>query len=118
MNSFFHAADVCVHPTYYDPCSRVVLEALCHGVPCITTRFNGAAEAITDGREGFIVDSPEAVEAWAERIRRLSSPELRRTMSANALMLRDKVSMARHVEELDSVFRQLMERKRTCCQSA
>jgi UDP-glucose:(heptosyl)LPS alpha-1,3-glucosyltransferase len=118
MTSFFHAADVCVHPTYFDPCSRVVLEALSHGLPCITTAFNGAAEVMTDGREGFVIDSPEAVETWADRIRQLSSEPLRRKMSQNALLLRETVSMSRHVKELDALFVEMAEHKRRCCRSA
>lgn len=118
MAAFFHAADVCVHPTYYDPCSRVVLEALSSGLPCITTRFNGAAEVMQDGREGFIIDSPDDIELWAERIRQLGAPDLRRKASENALLLRDKISMSRHVEELDAVFAETAGRKRHCSRSA
>ena len=118
MTAFFHAADVCVHPTYFDPCSRVILEALSHGLPCITTAFNGAAEVMTDGREGFVIDSPDAVETWADRIRQLSSEPLRRKMSHNALLLREQVSMSRHVRELDALFTEMADRKRRGCRSA
>lgn len=38
----YAAADAYVHPTYYDPCSLTVLEALACGLPVITTEFNGA----------------------------------------------------------------------------
>lgn len=101
--AFWAAADVCVHPTYYDPCSRVVLEALWHGLPCITTAWNGAAEVIRDGVEGFVIDTPDNVPALAEAIARMASPERRRTMGQNARMLRPRISMTRHVEELDGL---------------
>src|SRR5438034_575894 len=87
------SAPRCVPPTYYDPCSRVVLEALSYGVPCITTSFNGAAEVMTDGCEGFIIDTPDNVGLWARRIDELRAPELRRKMSDKAVLLRDKLSM-------------------------
>ena len=38
----YFAADFLVHPTFYDPCSLVALEALACGLPVITTRYNGA----------------------------------------------------------------------------
>jgi len=107
ITSFFFAADVCVHPTYYDPCSRVVLEALSYGVPCITTAFNGASEIMTDGCEGFVIDTPDNVGLSARRIEELIAPELRRKMSERALLLRDRLSMSRHVEELDNIFMEL-----------
>src|SRR5262245_44950366 len=52
------SADFLIHPTFYDPCSLVVLEAFACGLPIITTRYNGASELITPGREGLIVDDP------------------------------------------------------------
>lgn len=109
--SFFFGADVCVHPTYYDPCSRVVLESLAYGLPTITTSFNGAAEVIQDGREGFVIDTPENIGLWARRIEDLSSTELRTRMSENAAKVRDKITMERHVAELDALFAEVADRK-------
>ena len=47
---YYAAADCYVHPTYYDPCSLVVLEAAACGLPLITSRYNGASEMLRDGR--------------------------------------------------------------------
>lgn len=104
-------SDVLVHPTYYDPCSRVVLEALASGLPCITTRFNGAAEVMTDGREGFIIETPDDVGLWARRIRELADADLRAKMSKCALDLREHLSMRRHVDELEALFTEFVESK-------
>ncbi len=104
---FLNAADVLVHPTYYDPCSRVVLEALAHGVPCITTVYNGASELMQDGREGYILPTPDDINVMAERIRSLASVELRRKMSENAISLRERISMSRHVDELCAIYEEV-----------
>ncbi len=101
--AFWAAADVCVHPTYYDPCSRVVLEALWHGLPCITTVWNGAAELIRNGVEGFVIDSPDNVPALVEAIAATFSAPRRRDMSRQARALRPRMSMSRHVEELEAL---------------
>ncbi|MBE7507465.1 MAG: glycosyltransferase family 4 protein [Planctomycetia bacterium] len=106
---YMDGADALVHPTYYDPCSRVVLEALSCGLPCLTTKFNGAAEVMSDGREGFVIDSPDDIGLWARRIRELADEDLRRKMSARALELREQLSMERHVKELDAIFRESVE---------
>lgn len=111
VGAFYHAADVSVHPTYYDPCSRVVLEALARGLPCVTTRFNGAAEVMTDGREGFVIDTPDSVDDLADRIAKLRSPDLRGTMSQRAMELRERISMVRHVDELEAVYRDSVGRR-------
>ena len=111
MQAFYHAADVLAHPTYYDPCSRVVLEGMVSGLPCVTTRYDGAAEVIEDGSNGFVLDSPEDVAGLAERVRRLSNPALRRTMGARAAQVWPQVSMARHAEGLVRLYGELTRRR-------
>jgi UDP-glucose:(heptosyl)LPS alpha-1,3-glucosyltransferase len=61
MRNAYFAADFLVHPTFYDPCSLVVLEALACGLPIITSRYNGASEllhAAPPHKEGFVVADP------------------------------------------------------------
>jgi UDP-glucose:(heptosyl)LPS alpha-1,3-glucosyltransferase len=57
VRRLYFAADLHVHPTFYDPCSGVVLEALACGLPVITTRFNGAAELLPPAA-GVVLDDP------------------------------------------------------------
>ena len=55
----YAAADAYVHPTYYDPCSLVLLEAAAFGLPIVTTRsHNGAAELFREGHEILTVNDP------------------------------------------------------------
>ncbi len=68
VEDLYAAADVYVHPTWYDPCSLVVLEALAAGLPVITTRCNGASEIMTDGQDGFLLDTPADVVRLADRM--------------------------------------------------
>ncbi len=56
----YWSSDFFVQPTYYDPCSLVVMEALACGLPVITTAQNGASELLQNGREGYVLSSPEA----------------------------------------------------------
>ena len=74
--ALFAAADLCVHPTYRDPCPLVVLESLAAGTPVITTRCAGNAGLIGPAA-GAVIDGPEAgaalaaaLEHWLTRVRR------------------------------------------------
>jgi UDP-glucose:(heptosyl)LPS alpha-1,3-glucosyltransferase len=58
MRNAYFAADYLVHPTFYDPCSLVVLEALACGLPVITSRANGASELLSPPTEGYVIDDP------------------------------------------------------------
>jgi len=100
----YAAADVYVHPTWYDPCSLVVLEALACGRPVVTTRFNGAAELMEDGREGFILDAPDQVDRLAEAMKRLLDPALRARMGAAARSTAEPYPIQRNFREMMAVF--------------
>lgn len=60
------AADLCVLPTWRDASGLVILEALASGVPVVTTRRAGAADAIVDERAGSVLEHPGDVEALRE----------------------------------------------------
>jgi UDP-glucose:(heptosyl)LPS alpha-1,3-glucosyltransferase len=107
VRQFYHAAEVLVHPTYYDPCSRVVLEAMASGLPCITTRWDGASEIITDGVSGFVLGEPGDVEHLAEKIVRLHNPQLRQQMGAAARGAVGQYSMSRHASEMLKLYEEL-----------
>src|SRR6185312_17202667 len=71
MRNAYFAADFLVHPTFYDPCSLVVLEALACGLPVITTRYNGAAELLSPPADGLVLDDPHDAPATAAAITRM-----------------------------------------------
>jgi len=112
MSAFRHAADIAVHPTYYDPCSRVVLEALVAGLPVITTRWDGASEMIEEGVNGYVVDDPGDIQVMANRVKQLLDPALRRKMGADALKVVEKVSMARHAHEVLALYDEMLTSRR------
>lgn len=55
--NFFNDADIFVFPTYYpNECfPLVLLEAMQHGLPCISTKEGGIPDIIQDGRTGLLV---------------------------------------------------------------
>jgi UDP-glucose:(heptosyl)LPS alpha-1,3-glucosyltransferase len=108
MPAFYHAADLLVHPTYYDPCSRVVLEALAAGLPVITTRFNGAAERITSGRQGYVLESPDDVAGLAQAIVRLCDDEHRHSCAKAASGAITGISMREHARRACRLYEELV----------
>jgi UDP-glucose:(heptosyl)LPS alpha-1,3-glucosyltransferase len=83
MRNAYFAADFLVHPTFYDPCSLVVLEALACGLPVVTSSFNGASELLSPLGEGFVVNDPHDAGRLAWCMRQLLDP-IRRGHSAQA----------------------------------
>lgn len=66
---FWQNADIFVFPTYYhNECfPLVLLEAMQHGVACISTNEGGILDIIEDGKTGFIVEKQNP-EQLAEKI--------------------------------------------------
>ena len=75
---YYAASDAFVLPTFYDPCSLSVFEAAASGLPSVTTRFNGAAELLSEGVEGFVLADPADDCALCDRLRELMEPSRRR----------------------------------------
>jgi UDP-glucose:(heptosyl)LPS alpha-1,3-glucosyltransferase len=109
--SFYAASDFFVLPTAYDSCSLVVLEAMAMGKPVITTRRNGACEAMVDGVHGFVIDDQADMEGLCEAWGEMLDDGLRGKMSEAALGLRPELSKDRHVDRLLEVYAKVREAK-------
>jgi len=109
------ASDAVVLPTYYDPSSRVILEALAAGKPVITTIFNGATDLFTADRHGIVIDSPKNIPALAQAITYYSQPENIKKVSDAIIAdnLKEKISISRVAKEMESLYNTIIERRRT-----
>jgi len=104
---WYAAADVCALLSWYDPCSRVVLEAARWGIPSITTVYNGAAEILAANGGAIVVSSPRDIAATAAAMAELADPRARAARSQACLAVADSLSMERHVDELLEVYEQV-----------
>jgi UDP-glucose:(heptosyl)LPS alpha-1,3-glucosyltransferase len=114
IQSVLSMSDVAVLPTFYDPCSRVILEALAVGKPVITTGFNGASDLFVDNRHGKVVDSPENVSALAEAIIYFTDTGNIQKASEAIIAdnLKNKISVSRVAEQLIPIYKSILEKKK------
>jgi UDP-glucose:(heptosyl)LPS alpha-1,3-glucosyltransferase len=104
---YYMAADVLIHPTFYDACSLVVLEAWASGLPVITTRFNGAGELMTPGIHGFLMENPNDDEALAMKMRSLLDDSLRFTMAKESYALGLNQSKEKNYQGIERVYKEI-----------
>lgn len=97
---YYHAADVYAQPTFYDPCSLVVLEAMATGLPVITSRNNGVSELMENGREGFVLREPDELAELADAMTTLTDPGLRMNFARTAYHRGKQHSQTRNYNEL------------------
>lgn len=58
VSHFYDAADFLLHPAYSESAGKVLLEALTHGLPVLTTDTCGYAPHILKAKAGAVIESP------------------------------------------------------------
>jgi len=105
---YYACADIYCHPTFYDPCSLVVLEGLAMGLPVITTVFNGAGELITEGKEGYVLTHPNQVQKMADIVMELTDNTRRSEMGRAARALAERHTLSHHVREMTALYEEVI----------
>jgi UDP-glucose:(heptosyl)LPS alpha-1,3-glucosyltransferase len=100
----YFASDFLVHPTFYDPCSLVALEALACGLPVITSRYNGASELLSPPNDGLVIDDPHDAVALAAAMTRMLDHGYRATASQAARQTGNRWTFEHHYRALLDVF--------------
>lgn len=57
----YREADVFCLPSTFDPFPLVLLEALAHGLPCVSTPTCGVPDVVTSGRNGVLVQAGDPI---------------------------------------------------------
>ncbi len=99
MPSLYHAADILLLPTVYDPFSNACLEALAAGLPVITTRSNGFAEIMENGRNGTIVENARDIDALDAALQFWSDPARRAQARFDNLALAAQFDISANVAQ-------------------
>ncbi len=102
IEPYFAAADAVVLPYLSGSQSAVAMVALAYGLPIITSDAGGLADAVIDGRTGFVVPAGQP-EPLAGAIRRLLAGELGEDAAAAIAHQRQRLSwdaLTTTIEEL------------------
>ncbi len=100
----YAAADALMHLSWHDSFGFVVLEAMACGLPVITTPWVGAAEHITHGESGFVVD-PGDDAAILSAVDALRSAAYREQLGAAAVLRAAPLTEQHNFEQVEAVFR-------------
>jgi glycosyltransferase involved in cell wall biosynthesis len=112
VGQFFSAFDVFVLPSGNEGTPVTAIEALATGCPVVATRVGGVPDVVRDGEDGFLVE-PGSVEELAERLERLAAnPRLRTELgAAGRARVVPRYSVDRLIDDVDRLYRTLLERK-------
>jgi UDP-glucose:(heptosyl)LPS alpha-1,3-glucosyltransferase len=111
IRTAFFSADFLVHPTFYDPCSLVVLEAMACDLPVITSRYNGASELMHPLQEGFVIDDPHDRAHLGWCLAQMLDPARRRACAQAARRTAAQWTFEHHYRLLVQTLQEVAERK-------
>jgi glycosyltransferase involved in cell wall biosynthesis len=112
---FYSAADVVVHsPIEPEGFGMVLVEAMACGKPVIASDSGGPREIVKNGVTGLLVLPGDATRLGQAILTLLGDPERRRRMGqAGAARVRDHFSAERMVREVEEVYEEVAERRRS-----
>jgi glycosyltransferase involved in cell wall biosynthesis len=112
IGRFFAAFDAFVLPSGNEGTPVTAIESLASGCPVVATRVGGVPDVVQDGVDGFLVE-PADLEALADRLARLAGDlELRVQMgAAGRERVLPRYSVERLIDDVDDLYRRLLERK-------
>lgn len=85
LGKIYNEACVFVLPSFcMETFPLTLIEAMCYGIPVITTNIGGQAELVKDGFNGYLVDPGNPPQLAEKIINILNNPELREELSKNA----------------------------------
>ena len=117
MVTCYQAADCLVHPTFFDSCANVVLEAMSAALPVVVSNVCGAHELVGEGQSGFVLTvtgkKREIREQWLKTLQVVCGDEvLRRRMGAAGREAMVRNDFGIYVTRLEGFMKQVLERKR------
>lgn len=86
ISRFYDAADFLLHPAYSESAGKVLLEALTHGLPVLTTDTCGYAPHILKAKAGAVIESPFSQQTLNQSVYSfIQNKDKRQQMSKNGL---------------------------------
>jgi UDP-glucose:(heptosyl)LPS alpha-1,3-glucosyltransferase len=107
LETVYAAVDGMVLPTRYDAFANVTLEAAATGLPIITTRANGAAEALEG--DVYLLETSDDPLSLAEALASFDTAEQREALGARAREKALRLDWAQHVSALRDEYRRILD---------
>ena len=112
MPDAYRAADVLLHPTFYDSCANVVLEAMSSGLAAVVSNRCGADELIDSGKNGYVLPvtgkGAPVTDSWLSIIQQLGGDAaLREQIGNRARKLMLQHDFDAYINQFDATLQKL-----------
>lgn len=104
LERYYRAADIFIMLSKFDTFGMVVLEAMAAGLPVIVSPNVGAKDLVEEGINGFILPTPQDVNAAAACIVRLTETERLKMLSAAAAQTASIHDWERLANKIETIY--------------
>jgi len=113
MRDYYIASDLLLYPSHYETFGNVILEACACGIPVLTTKMVGAAELITDNKNGFLVKSAKKIDRMTSILEAyIKLPESEhKKFAEKALAATKNYTWTKHISDLEKIFEKVHQEK-------
>jgi glycosyltransferase involved in cell wall biosynthesis len=110
-SDYLRAADLFVLPSVAEGMSNSLLEAMATGLPCVASRIAGNTDLIDNGRNGRLIDTPDAAAWSAALLELLEDREAARRLGAAArLRIDEEFALPVVVDRYVDLYRRMIDR--------
>jgi glycosyltransferase involved in cell wall biosynthesis len=102
------AFDVFVLSSLWEGLPRVLPQAMATGLPIVTTRADGSAEAVVEGKNGFLVDRGQPAALAEKALLLLADEGLRRRMGGNGRARAPQFGAQKMVQDIEALYGKLL----------
>jgi len=106
---YYGAADLFVHPSFYDACSLALLEALASGLPVVTSASTGASGILDQPGEGTVIENPVDGRALKAAISQFVDENVRCRVSQQARRKAEAYSEQESFGKVITLFQKILE---------
>ena len=100
MRKIYHASDIIVLPTRFDPMPVTLLEGAASRLPIITSSQNGMAHFIKNTGAGFVVSDPHDTEGFFQSMVKMMDPGLRKSIGQASFEMAQEFDEKNHFNKL------------------
>ncbi len=102
---YLHQAHFYVHPATYEPFGLVILEAMAACLACVSLDGKGNRDIHVEGKNGFLIEQPDAV-AFADALLRMhADPKLYESICRFSAEFASHYNITRYAERLMDIYR-------------
>lgn len=112
IEEIYAAGDIFVFPSEYDPFGIACLEAMATGLPVVASRSSGISEIITQGKDGFLLNSSIDAKEIANYICLLLDKKPREQLGFAARQKSEMYSFEANTERILRVYQKVLNKRR------